>query len=85
VGVFDFLSAGCLVLTDDIPELHEYFDVGREIVAFQGTEDLLSKIRYYLDHPREAEAIRRAGREKVIDRYTWDKIWPEILAAVTRA
>ena len=22
VGVFDFLSAGCLVLTDDIPELH---------------------------------------------------------------
>lgn len=81
VGVFDFLSAGCLVLTDDIPELHEYFEVGREIVAFQGTEDLLAKIRYYLDHPQEADAIRQAGREKVINHYTWDKIWPRVLNA----
>lgn len=80
VGVFDFLSAGCLVLTDDIPELHEYFTVGKEIVAFQGTEDMLYKIKYYLDHPQEAEAIRKAGREKVIHHFTWNTVWPAVLA-----
>jgi spore maturation protein CgeB len=79
VGVFDFLSAGCLVLTDDIPELHEYFDVGKEIVAFRGLDDMLAKIRFYLDHPQEADSIRRAGRQKVLDRYTWNKIWPQVL------
>jgi len=84
VGVFDFLSAGCLVLTDDIPELHEYFQVGKEIVAFQSTEDMLAKIRYYLDHPQEAEAIRRAGREKVLNFFTWDKVWLQVLGEVYR-
>ncbi|HEY3473847.1 MAG TPA: glycosyltransferase [Anaerolineales bacterium] len=82
VGVFDFLSAGCLVLTDDIPELHEYFEVGKEVVAFQGLDDMLAKIRYYLDHPQEADAVRRAGRQRVLAHYTWDKVWPRVLASV---
>jgi len=42
---------------------------------------MLAKIRYYLDHPQEAESIRQAGREKVINHYTWDKIWPRVLNA----
>ena len=82
VGVFDFLSAGCLVVTDDIPELHEYFIAGKEIVTFKDTQDLLYKIRYYLDHPQEADEIRKAGREKVINNYTWDKVWPKVLASI---
>lgn len=84
VGVFDFLSAGCLVVTDDIPELHEYFIVGKEIVAFKGTQDLLNKTRYYLDHPEEADAIRKAGRNKVINCFTWDKVWPKVLASAVQ-
>ena len=80
VGVFDFLAAGCLVLTDDIPELHEYFEVGKEVVAFQGLADMLARVRYYLDHPQEADAIRRAGRQKVLAHHTWDKVWPRVLA-----
>lgn len=79
VGIFDFLAAGCLVLTDENPQLAKYFEVGREIVTFADTDDLLRKVRYYLDHPEEAEAIRRAGHEKVVGHYTWDKVWPAIL------
>ena len=47
------------------------------------SEDLLEKVRYYLDHPEEADAIRKAGQQKV-RQYTWDKIWPGLIARVIR-
>ena len=80
--IFDYLSTGCLVVTDDFPELHRYFDVGKELIAFEDSEDMIMKIRYYLDHPDEASKIQQAGREKVISSYTWPKIWPELLSLV---
>jgi len=78
--IFDYLSAGCLVVTDDFPELHKYFDAGKELIIFEDSEDMIEKIRYYLDHPDEAHKIREAGREKVIRNYTWPKIWPGLLS-----
>jgi len=82
VGILDFLAAGGLVVTEDFPLLHRYFDVGREIIAFSDTQDMIRKIRYYLDHPEEAEAIRKAGRERVVNYLTWDKVFPKVLPTV---
>lgn len=84
VGILDFLAAGCLVVTDTSPELDRYFVVGKEIIVFNDTQEMLEKIRYYLDHPQEADAIRKAGREKVINNFTWEKVWPKVLSTVTR-
>ena len=78
-GIFDFFAAGGLVITEDFPDLHEYFKVGREVIAFTDTEDMLKKVRYYLDHLEEADAIRQAGRKRVVENYTWKKAWPAIL------
>jgi spore maturation protein CgeB len=84
VGILDFLAAGSLVITDGSPELDRYFVTGKEIIVFEDTRDLLEKIRYYLNHPDKADAIRKAGREKVINHFTWDRVWPKVLATVTR-
>ncbi|HUE98853.1 MAG TPA: glycosyltransferase [Anaerolineales bacterium] len=84
VGVLDFLAAGGLVVTDDSPDLNRYFVPGKEIIVFKDTGDLLEKIRYYLQHPEETDAIRKAGRAKVINHFTWDRVWPNVLATVTR-
>lgn len=84
VGILDFLSSGCLVATDHIPELERYFVVGREIIAFHNTRDMLEKIKYCLDHPDEADEIRKAGRDRVINHYTWDKVWPNVISTVAR-
>ena len=54
------------------------------MVVFNGVDEMLAKIRYYLDHPDEAEAIRQAGRAKVLARYTWKQAWPRILAPILR-
>jgi hypothetical protein len=84
VGIFDFLAVGALVATEDFPELRQYFDVQKEIITFNGVEEMLAKIRYHLDHPDEAEAIRQAGHAKVLARYTWKQAWPRILAPIVR-
>ncbi|WP_068110351.1 glycosyltransferase [Tropicimonas marinistellae] len=35
---------------------------GQDYVAFDGTDDMMDKIRWYLDHPEERIAIARNGR-----------------------
>jgi spore maturation protein CgeB len=79
VGLFDFAAAGALVVTNRFAEVERYLDYGREIVGFDSTADLVGKIRHYLDHPEEAEAVRRAGRARVLAEHTWTAVWPGIL------
>jgi len=84
VGLFDFPAAGALVATNSFPEVETYMTYGKEIIGFTSTDDLLRKVRYYLDHPAEAEAIRRAGRERVLRDHTWRTAWPRVLEELRR-
>jgi spore maturation protein CgeB len=79
VGLFDFPAAGALVATNESPETAELLEFGREIIGFESTAELLAKVRYYLDHPEQAEAIRQAGRERVLRDYTWKRVWLRLL------
>ncbi|MFD0978703.1 glycosyltransferase [Tropicimonas aquimaris] len=43
---------------------------GKDYIAFDSTDDMMDKIRWYLDHPEERDAIARNGRaayEKLYD------------------
>jgi spore maturation protein CgeB len=84
VGLFDFAAAGALVFTNRFAEVERYLAFGKEVVGFDSTEDLLRKVRFYLDHPEEAESIRRAGRARVLAEHTWARIWPRILTEAAR-
>jgi spore maturation protein CgeB len=80
VGLFDFAAAGALVVTNEFDEVRPHLTYGKEIVGFTSTADLLAKVRYYLDHPYEAAAVRRAGRARVLAEHTWPKVWSRLLA-----
>lgn len=79
VGLFDFTAAGALVVTNHFPAVEQYLEYGKEIVGFTSTRDLLDKVAYYLDHPEEAESVRRAGRRRVLEEHTWSHAWKRIL------
>jgi hypothetical protein len=79
--LFNFLSAGCLVATEIFPDLYQYFEPGKELIGFEGIDDLLLKVRYYLEHSTEANILRQAGRKKALE-YTWEKVWPRVLAPI---
>ncbi len=83
VGLLDFAAAGALVVTNRFTEVERYFVYGKEIVGFGSTADLLKQVRHYLDHPAEADEVRRAGRERVLRDHTWRRTWPAILHALS--
>lgn len=80
ISLFDFPAAGALVAANHIATVERYFTYGKEIIGFDSPDDLVAKVRYYLDHPDEAEAIRRAGRARVLRDYTWSTHWPRIFS-----
>ena len=84
VAVFDFMAGGALVATERIPELEACFEPGREIIAFNSTDELIAQVQYYLEHPDRARAVREAGRRRILADYTWRNIWRRIFAQLPR-
>lgn len=70
--IFEGAAAGALVLTDVVQNgFAELFEPGAEVVVYQDDDDLLAKVRYYLDHPQEREAIARAGQARTLAQHTY--------------
>jgi hypothetical protein len=70
--LFEGTACGALVLTDSIANgLPELFDVGRELVVYQGDRDLLEKIDYYLAHETERRQIAQAGQQRTLTNHLY--------------
>lgn len=70
---FEVPMSGGFYMVEYLEELEEFFDIGKEIVCYRGADDLVDKIRYYLSHDNEREAIRRAGHERCLRDHSWQK------------
>lgn len=70
---FEVPMSGGFYMVEYMEELEEFFEVGKEIVCYRDADDLIEKIRYYLAHDEEREAIRRAGLERCLREHTWHK------------
>ncbi len=67
---FEVPACGGFLLTQENPELNEYFEPGKEIEVYRDTDDLLEKIEYYLAHDEERERVRKAGYERFLKEHT---------------
>jgi spore maturation protein CgeB len=68
---FEVPMSGGFYLTGHLPDLEEFFEVGREIETYRSREELLDKIRFYLAHDAARDRVRRAGRERCLRDHTW--------------
>jgi spore maturation protein CgeB len=64
--VFDVPATGTFLLTDYAPELEAFYAVGSEIECFRNPAELADKLRYYLAHDAEREAIALRGYRKAL-------------------
>ncbi|NJB67074.1 SAM-dependent methyltransferase/predicted O-methyltransferase YrrM [Desulfobaculum xiamenense] len=64
--IFEATGSGAFLLTEHFDNLSRYFEVGREIETFRDERELVDKVRYYLAHADEREAIARRGRERCL-------------------
>ncbi len=70
---FEVPMSGGFYLVEYMEELEEFYEIGKEIVCYDGPRDLAEKIRYYLAHDDERETIRQAGRARCLRDHTWHK------------
>ena len=70
---FEVPMSGGFYLVEYMEELEEFYEIGREIVCYDGPEDMADKVRYYLAHDSEREQIRQAGRARCLRDHTWQK------------
>ena len=68
--VFDVLACGGFLLTEYSDELGRIFEVGKHLETWRDVDELRDKIRWYLAHDKERQAIAKSGREWVLQRHT---------------
>ncbi len=80
----DFEVPGCkgFLITKNTEDLRRYYEVGREVEAYDSVEELISKIRHYLDSPDEREAISEAGYRRTLAEHTMEKRLTAIFESV---
>ena len=79
---FEAPMSGALYLTEDQPELAEYFEPGTELLTYIDRDDLLDKARYYLAHQEQSERVRAAGLHRARRDHTWQQRFAELFAAL---
>jgi len=77
--VFDIMCCKTCMLEDAGTETQKFFKPGRDFVMYDGKEDLLEKVSYYLSHNAEREAIAESGYRKVTELYSARNLWAHIL------
>lgn len=70
---FEVPMSGGFYLTEYQNELEQFFKIDSEIACYRDKEELLDKIRFYLNRPELREQIRLAGRRRCLEDHTWEK------------
>jgi spore maturation protein CgeB len=77
---FEVPGCGGFLLTERVPHLEDYFDLGREVAVFEQSDDLPEQVRHWLDRDEDRKAIADAGHKRVLAEHTYDHRFAAIFA-----
>ena len=80
--MFDLPGNGVMQICDGGEYLPAYYDVGKEIVGYDGPDELVKKIAWYLDHPDERKEIALNGYRAVMSRHRMRKRFHEAVELI---
>lgn len=83
-GVFESIGAGGVVCTEVFEEMSELFDYGSEIVGYEDTEDLVSKVYFYLQNTAQLEDVRRRGFYRLLNYHLYEHRWLNLFEEIDR-
>lgn len=80
--VWDILACGGFCLTNYRPDLLRHFENGKDLVIFEGKEELLQKAEYYLSHDKEREQIAYQGYQTIKEHHSYTARIKEMFAVL---
>ena len=69
--LFEATGVGALLMTESASNLRDFFEPGREVVAYDDAEDLVEKIGHFLEHEDERRRIAAAGQRRTLTEHTY--------------
>jgi spore maturation protein CgeB len=79
---FEVPGCGGFLLTERVPHLERYFELGREVAVYDGVDDLVEQVGWWLSHEDERAAVAEAGYMRVLAEHTYDHRFEEIFRRV---
>lgn len=78
--VFEVMFSGALLVENQNAETPQYFTPMSDYVVFDTKEDLVDKVRYYLEHEDERQQIALNGYRKATKEYSHQVFWDRVMA-----
>lgn len=69
---FDIMGAGGFLLSNYQEDFFDFFVPGEDFDYYDGVEDLMTKIEYYLSHEKERKEIAHNGFQKITESHTYE-------------
>jgi spore maturation protein CgeB len=69
--MFEATGVGALLMTESATNLPDFFQPGREVVAYDDVDDLVEKIRHFLEHEDKRRRIAAAGQRRTLTEHTY--------------
>lgn len=77
---FEINACNSFQLSYYVEGLERCYTIGEEIAVFNSPDELLSKVRFYLDQPELRLAIAQAGYERTIKDHTYARRFNDLFA-----
>ena len=78
--VFETMLCGAMLMESENPQTRCYFEPMKDYVSFDSKEDLVDKIRYYLEHEQQRAEIAARGELKVRQCYNHVEFWKRVMS-----
>jgi spore maturation protein CgeB len=69
--LFEATGVGALLVTDAAPNLTDFFEPGREVVAYRSGDQLPGLVRRWLDDDAGRMAVAAAGQQRTLREHTY--------------
>lgn len=79
---FEIPGTGGFILTDYVPGIEKYYEIGKDIVCYLDKTDLVAKIKYYLQNDNLRNKIAQNGYHATLDKHTYVHRLNEIFRVV---
>ena len=76
---FEIASCGAFQLVDFRKEMQSLFEIGKELICYNNTEELVKLVEYYLAHPEERKNIAQQAQKRVRDEHTYEHRMKKIM------
>ncbi len=71
--IWDVLGSGGFLMTNFQAEIPYYFQDRKDLVCFEGIEEMIELTGYYLEHEEERRQIAKNGYQKVCQRHNYEQ------------